>query len=158
LPAPTISHVILTGALIILVFAVQFSYVYVVENMWAEMVRRELKELTDYVSDTLANLYLLVNSTSLDTNLTKTLNLPSRVSGSSYKVEIVTFGSSAQSVKAYVEVKTWVNATSWLPPGLRVRVTGNPPPPKTVTIQSTGRTALAGCTRFSKNVYVWLAQ
>jgi len=154
LPAPTISHVILTGALIILVFAVQLSYVYVVENMWAEMVRRELKELTDYVSDTLANLYLLVNSTSLDITLIKTINLPSRVSGSSYKVEIVTFGNAAQSVKAYVEVKTWVNATSWLPPGLRV----NSMIQANQVIQSIGRTAQAGCTRFSKNVYVGLTQ
>jgi len=154
LPAPTISHVILTGALIILVFAVQFSYVYVVQNMWAEMVRRELKELTDYVSDTLANLYLLVNSTSLDTTLKKTINLPSRVSGSSYKLEIVTFGSSAQSVKAYVEVKTWVNATSWLPPGLKV----NSMIQANQVIQSIGGTAQARCTRVSKNVYVGLTQ
>jgi hypothetical protein len=154
LPAPTISHVILTGALIILVFAVQFSYVYVVQNMWAEMVRRELKELTDYVSDTLSNLYLLVNSTSLDTTLKKTINLPSRVSGSSYKLEIVTFGSSAQSVKAYVEVKTWVNATSWLPPGLKV----NSMIQANQVIQSIGGTAQAGCTRFSKNVFVGLTQ
>jgi len=154
LPAPTISHVILTGALIILVFTVQLFYFYVVDNLWAEMVRRELKELTDSVSDTLANLYFLVNSTSLDTTLKKTLNLPSRVSGSSYRVEIVSSGGSAQSVKAYVEVKTWINATSWLPPGLKV----NSQFQANQVIQSLGRTALAGCTRVSKNVYVGLTQ
>ena len=157
MPAPTISHVILTGALIILVFTVQLFYFYVVDNIWAEMVRRELKELTDSISDTLANLYFLVNSTSLDTTLKKTINLPSRVSGSSYRVEIVNSGGAARGVRAYVEVKTWINVTSWLPPGLRVN-TGNPPPPKTEAIQSIGRTVVAGCTRVSKNVYVWLAQ
>lgn len=151
MPAPTISHVILTGALIILVFTVQLFYFYVVDNIWAEMVRRELRELTDYISDTLANLYFLVNSTSLDATLKKTLNLPSRVSGSSFRVEIVNSTQGvAQSVRAYVEVKTWINATSWLPPGLKV-AQGNQ------VIQSIGRTALAGCTRVSKNVYVWLA-
>jgi len=150
LPAPTISHVILTGALIILVFTVQLFYFYVVDNIWEEMVRRELRELTDYISDTLANLYFLVNSTSMDTTLKKTLNLPSSVSGSSYRVEIVSSGGSAQSVKAYIEVKTWVNSTSWLPPGLKV-AQGNQ------VIQSLGRTALAGCVRVSNNVYVWLA-
>jgi len=148
------SHVILTGALLILVFTVQIFYSYVVDNMWADMVRRELKELTDYVSDTLANLYFLVNSTSLDTSLKKTVNLPSRVSGSSYKLEIVKIGSAAQSVKAYLEVKTWVNATSWLPPGLKV----DPAKQANQVIQSLGRTALAGCTRVSKNVYVGLTQ
>lgn len=149
------SHVILTGALLILVFAVQIFYSYVVDNIWADMVRRELKELTDYVSDTLANLYFLMNSTSLDTTLKKTVNLPSRVSGSSYKVEIVNnTGGVAQSVKAYLEVKTWINATAWLPPGLKVdsRFQVNQ------VIQSLGRTALAGCTRVSKNVYVGLTQ
>jgi len=154
LPAPTISHVILTGALILLVFTVQLFYFYVVDNIWAEMVSRELRELTDYVSDTLANLYFLVNSTSLDTTLKKTINLPSRVSSSSYRVEIVTSGTSAQSVRAYLEVKTWIKVTSWLPPGLKVdsQVHVNQ------VIQSLGGTALVGCTRVSKNVYVWLAQ
>jgi len=151
LPAPTISHVILTGALIILVFTVQLFYFYVVDNIWAEMVRRELKELTDSISNTVANLYFLVNSTSLDTTLKKTLNLPSRVSGSSYRLEIVSSGGAAQSVRAYIEVKTWINATSWLTPGLKVAQANQ-------VIQSVGRTALAGCTRVSKNVYVWLAQ
>lgn len=152
MPAPTISHVILTGALIVLVFTVQLFFFYVVDNIWAEMVRRELKELTDYVSDTLANLYFLMNSTSLDTSLKKTLKLPSRVSGSSYKVEIVNSGGSAQSVRAIVDVKTWVNVTSWLPPGLKVS-----PSNQVGGIQSVGKTAFAGCTRISRNVYVWLA-
>ena len=149
--APTISHVILTGALIILVFTVQLFFFYVVDNIWAEMVRRELKELTDYVSDTLANLYFLMNSTSMDTTLKKTLKLPSRVSGSAYRIEIVNSGGSAQSVKACVEVKTWVNSTSWLPPGLKVYSQNQ-------VVQSVGTTAWASCIRASSNVYVWLRQ
>jgi len=154
LPAPTISHVILTGALIILVFTVQLSYFYVVDNIRAEMVRRELRELTDYVSDTLANLYFLVNATSLNTTLKKTLNFPAWVSGSSFRIEIITSGGSAQSVRAYLETKTWINVTSWLPPGLKVDSQVH----ASQVIQSVGGTALAGCTRFSKNVYVWLEQ
>ena len=151
MPAPTISHVILTGALIVLVFTVQLFFFYVVDNMWAEMVRRELKELTDYVSDSLANLYFLMNSTSVDTTLKKTLKLPSRVSGSAYRLEIVNSSGSAQGVKAYVEVKTWVNSTSWLPPGLKVYSQNQ-------VIQSVSTTAWAGCIRGSNNVYVWLRQ
>jgi len=152
LPAPTISHVILTGALVVLVFTVQLFYFYVVDNIWAETVRRELRELTDYISDTIANLYFLINSTSFDTALKKTLNLPSQVSGSYYIAEIVSSGNSAQSIRAYIERKTWVNATSWLPPGLKIYSQENE------QIESFGTTALAGCTRISNNVYVWLAQ
>ncbi len=151
MPAPTISHVILTTALIILVFTVQLFFFYVVDNLWAEMVRRELKELTDYVSDTLANLYFLMNSTSMDTTLKKTLKLPSRVSGSAYRIEIVNSGGSAQMVKAYLEVKIYVNSTSWLPPGLKVYSQNQ-------QVQSLGTTAWAGCLRQSSNVYVWLRQ
>lgn len=150
MPAPTISHVILTGALIILVFTVQLFYFYVTDNMWAEMARRELKEITDYVADTLANLYFLVNSTRLDTTLRKTLLLPSRVAGSSYTIELLSSGGFAQSVQVYFDGKTWVNAASWLPPGLRVNFQANQ------QIWSLGRTAVAGCSRASKNVYVWL--
>lgn len=149
MPAPTISHVILTAALIVLVFTVQLFFFYVVDNIWAEMVRRELKELTDYVSDSLANLYFLMNSTSMDTSLKKTLKLPSRVSGSAYRIEIIDSGGSAQGVRAYVEVKTWVNSTSWLPPGLKVYSQNQ-------VIQSVGTTAWAGCIRVSNDVYVWL--
>ncbi len=151
MPAPTISHVILTAALIVLVFTVQLFFFYVVDNIWAEMVRRELKELTDYVSNTLANLYFLMNSTNVDTTLKKTLKLPSRVSGSAYRLEIVNSGGSAKGVVAYVEVKTWVNSTSWLPPGLKVDSQNQ-------AVQSIGAEAWAGCLRTSNNIYVWLRQ
>lgn len=155
MPAPTISHVILTAALIVLVFTVQLFFFYVVDNIWAEMVRRELKELTDYVSDSLANLYFLVNSTSMDTALKKTLKLPSRVSGSSYRIEIIVNSNGvAQGVSAYVEVKTWVNSNSWLPPGLKV----DSGKYLNQVIYSVGTTAWAGCVRDSNNVYVWLRQ
>lgn len=149
MPAPTISHVILTGALIVLVFTVQLFYFYVVDNMWAEMARRELREITDYVADTLANLYFLANSTSSDTTLKKMLSLPQRIAGSIYKIQILNSSGIAQSVQANIEGKTQVNSASWVPPGLRVD-------PQNQQILSLGKPALAGCSRISKNVYVWL--
>jgi len=152
MPAPTISHVILTGALIAVIFTVQVFYFYVVDNVWAEMVKRELKEITDYVADTVANLYFLVNATNTNPTSEKTLALQSEVGGSSYSLEITRDqNNSAQTVKAVLQGKSWLNVNSWLPRGLRVN-TG-----KTETIQSGGRTAVAGCQRISSIIYVWIA-
>jgi len=153
MPAPTISHVILTGALIIVIFTVQVFYFYVVDNVWAEMVKRELKELADYVADTIANLYFLVNATNTNPTLEKTLKLPLEIGGSSYYLNIT---SDARTVKAWLQGKSWLNVNSWLPRGLRVNI-GNPPPPRTETIQSSGRTVVAGCQRILSNIYVWIA-
>jgi len=157
MPAPTLSHIILTVALIAAIFTVQFFYFSVVDNVWAEMAKRELKEIADYVADTIANLYFLANATNTNPALEKTLKLPLEISGAGYSLEI-TFDQNnfAQIVKAFMQGKTWLNVNSWLPRGLRVN-TGNPPPPKTETIQSSGRTVVAGCQRISSNIYVWIA-
>jgi hypothetical protein len=150
--APTLSTVVLTGALIIVIFTVQFFYFRVVDNVWAEMVRRELKEIADYVADTIANLYFLANSTSTSSLLEKTLRLPVEIEGSFFTLEIIRSQSNyAQSVKAISLKGSWLNANSWLPPGLLVNVG------KTQTIQSSGTAAVAGCQRVSSNIYVWIA-
>jgi len=151
-PAPTISHVILTAALITVVFTVQVFYFYVVDNVWAEMTRRELKELSDYVADTLANLYFLVNATNTNPTLTKTLRLPLDISGSSYTLQITYDQSNdAQTVKSSLKDKSWLSSTAWLPKGLKVD-TG-----KTQVIESSAKTVVAGCQRVSSNIRIWIA-
>jgi len=150
--APTISHVICTTALIALIFMMQFSYFYVVDNIREEMTKRELKEIADYVSDTLANLYFLANSTNRDVELQKTLSLPSDIKGSTYLMEIVFNNETllAQGVHAYVKDRSWIDATSWLLPGLRVDG-------QYETVESGGKTVVAGCRHISTSVYVWIA-
>jgi len=151
-PAPTISHVILTGALITVVFTVQVFYFYVVDNVWAEMTRRELKELSDYVADTLANLYFLVNATNTNPTLTKTLKLPLDISSSSYTLQITYDQSNnAQTVKSSLKDKSWLSSTAWLPKGLKVD-TG-----KTQIIESSGKTVASGCQRVASNIRIWIA-
>ncbi len=82
MPSPTMSHLIATSALILLIFTMQVFYFYVVDNIWVEMTQREMKEITDYVSDTIANLYFLVNSTNYpNVTLQKALNLPTEIAG-----------------------------------------------------------------------------
>lgn len=150
--APTLSTVVLTGALIIVIFTVQFFYFRVVDNVWAEMVKRELKEIADYVADTIANLYFLANSTSTSSLLEKTLRLPVEIEASFFTLEIIRGQNNyAQSVKAVSMKGSWLNANAWLPPGLLVNVV------KTQTIQSSGTTVVAGCQRVSSNIYVWIA-
>lgn len=153
MPAPSISHVILAGALIAVVFTVQVFYFYVVDNISSEMLRRELKELTDYVADTIANLYLLLNTTNTDPPLEKSLRLPVDIGGSFYTLEITWNASNndALNVKGVIQGKSGLNVTSWLPRGLKVDAL------RTQTIGYSVKTAVAGCLRNATNVYVWIA-
>lgn len=153
MPAPTMSHLIATSALIILIFAMQVFYFYVVDNVWDEIIRRELKEIADYVSDTITNLYLLVNSTNHpNVTLQKTLDLPTEIGDYSYKIQILNDTNGfAQSILTFLADKSWLNANSWLPQGLTVK-------PETVNQQFliNQRTLLANCWQFSGSTYIWL--
>jgi hypothetical protein len=97
-----------------------FYYFYVVDNITADMMERELKEVADYVSHTLGNLYFLANSTRLNVSLQKQLDLPANIQGSSYFVEIVYTieDDSALYVLARSKDQPDIYVNSWLPPGL----------------------------------------
>ncbi len=153
MPGPTMGHLIATSALIMLIFTMQVFYFYVVDNIGEEMIKRELKEIADYVSDTIANLYFLVNSTNhSNVTLQKSLNLPIEIADSSYTVQILNDTNGfAKSVLAFLEDKSWLNANSWLPPGLKVEGSVNQ------QILVNDETILAGCWWGSGNTYVWLA-
>lgn len=151
MPAPTIGHVICTMGLVILIFVMPFFYGIVVDNIEAEMMRRELREIADYVSNTIANLYFLVNSTDYgNVSLEKALvYLPSAVENSVYVVEIVESGGNASKIAAYLKNKSSIAVDSWLAPGLKVGAEKN-------YIESNGRTVVAGCSRNGTSVYAWI--
>jgi hypothetical protein len=150
--APTLSHIILAGALIAVVFTVQVFYFYVVDNISSEMLRRELKEVTDYVADTIANLYLLLNATNTNPPLEKSLKLPVDIGGSFYTLRILNdTDGNAESVQGDIQGKPGLSMTSWLPRGLKVDLS------KTQAIGYSVKTAVVGCLRAASNVYVWLA-
>ena len=151
MPAPTMSHVVCSAALIALIFVSQFFYLQVVTNLQAEMTRKELKEIADHVSDTLANLYFLVNSTDRDVELEKSLDLPSEIRDSTYVVKIVSNASdAAQNVTTYLKGQPWIQGSSWLLPGLKVD------PAKSEIVESGQTTVVARCRRESTEVYVWI--
>jgi hypothetical protein len=115
---------------------------------------RELKEATDYVSNTLENLRLLVNSTG-NTGITsyvsleKELSLPATIKGSIYAVEIVGDGNNASSISAYLKDRPSIRANSWLIPGLKTVGSSY--------VESGDKKIVAGCRRESANVYVWIS-
>lgn len=146
------SHLICTSALVMLIFLMPFFYATIANDIRVDMVRRELKEVADYVSNTFANLYFLVNSTEcLNVNLTKELMyLPSTVENSLYVVKIDRDGENASRITAYLKDEPSVAADAWLLPGLK---TGEKD-----SIESGGRMVVVGCNRNWKGVYVWITR
>jgi hypothetical protein len=120
--------------------------------MKTEMIKKELKEITDYVSDTLANLHFLVNSTNYsNVTLEKTLNLPSHVQDSIFVINITLNEGSAQSIYAYLKDNSRIDVSSWILPGLKVEN-------QSQTIESGRGTVVAWCRRgVDLNVYAWIA-
>ena len=149
--APTISHLICTMALVMLIFIMPFFYAIVVDNIRVDMVQKELKEISDYVSNTLANLYFLANSTDVPSvSMQKDLiYLPFTVEDSIYILKIEGTGKNASKITAYLKDKPSVAADAWLPPGL-YRDEGRS------VIESGARTFAACCIRNVTGVYVWI--
>lgn len=130
-----------------LIFVMPVFYATVTNNISVNMARRELKEIADYVSNTLANLYFLVNSTNcLNVSLTKELMyLPSAVENSGYTIEI---DGNASKVTAYLKDRSWIAADAWLVPSLKAGAESS--------IGSGARTVVAGCSRNGTGVYAWI--
>ena len=151
--APTISHIIGIVALITLIFVLPLFYSLMVNNITIEMKERELKEVADYVSNSLWNLHILANSTSSDILVTKKLDLPSTIRDSSYCVEIqYSQEGFAQHVAAYMKNDIQLRSTSLIFPGLIAdNVTG-------YLIESGEQVFIAGCNLNSTGSYVWIME
>jgi len=148
------SHIICISALITLIFVMPLFYFSVVDNINVEMMERELKEVADYVSNSLGNLYLLANSTDCDILLKKRLDLPSSIRDSTYYVRIVydQTDGSAQYVSAYSKDSSGIRADSLILPGPKAdNETG-------CIIESGEKIVIAGCARNSIGTYVWITK
>lgn len=151
MPSPTISHLICTTALVILIFILPLFYNIAVEHIRVDMICRELREIADYVSNTIANLYFLVNSTDVfDVSMQKELvYLPSNVENFIYVLRIGEKDGYALNVTAYLKERSSVKAVAWLIPGLKADYDRS-------FIESCGRTVVVGCYRNSLGVFVWV--
>lgn len=151
--APTMSHLIGMIALVSLIFILPLFYLSIVDNLTIEMKERELKEVADYVSNSLWNLHVLANSTNSDILLTKKLDLPSSIRESQYSVEIIhDQGGSVQYVNAYMNDDPSIDANSLVFPGLIAdNKTG-------YFIESGQNLAVVGCNFNSTGSYVWIKE
>ncbi len=143
------SHLICTSALITLIFVMPFYYFYIIDNVNVEMMKRELKEVADYVSNSLGNLYYLANSTDSEVVLRKNLDLPSNIRDSVYYVEVVHLNDSTQSIRARLKDNSGIYADSWLLPGLEAYQ-------ENWSVESSERIVVAECFSNSTGVWVWL--
>ncbi len=151
--APTMGHLIGMIALVALIFILPLFYFSIVDDVTIEMKERELKEVADYVSNSLWNLHILANSTNSDVLVTKKLDLPSSIRGSSYFVEIVPDQKgSVQYITAYMNVSSVVSATSLVFPGLEADDTNG------CLIESSVNLVVAGCNINSTGSYVWIKE
>ena len=151
--APAISHLIGTIGFIALIFVLPLFYFNIVENVETDVISRELQEIVDYTSNTVENLYFLVNSTNSNT-LTiekEMVYLPSHVEDFAYVLEIVSNEETGEGsyIRAVLKNDASVEAFSWVIPGLTVLENMN-------TIESTSQTVFVGCSRNATSTYVWI--
>jgi hypothetical protein len=118
-----------------------------------EMKERELKEVADYVSNSLWNLHILANSTNSEVQVTKKLDLPSNIRDSQYCVELMfDEDDSAQFVTAYMKNDVQLSSTSLIFPGPILDVeTG-------YLIENNGQSIIAGCDFNSTGSYIWIKE
>lgn len=152
--APAMSYLICSMGLVVLILVLPGFFALERDRVTEQMAERELTEICDYTSNTLENLFLLANSTNSPTlTVTKELiYLPMTVEGSFYTLQIVPAVSDASSprVTAFLNDRHWVNASSWLIPGLKV--TGD------ALLAINGTSMVAGCTRSADAFSVWIEE
>jgi len=149
--APTMSHIICSMALVALIFVLPSFYSVIVNNIEAEVITKELQEITDYTSSTIENLYFLVNSTASQEVLLekKLINLPSIVEESIYVLKLTEVDGAVINVTAFLKYQPTVGATSWIVPGLKLSE-------KNVVIESSDKSVITGCEKNATGVYVWI--
>ena len=149
--APVMSHLICSMALVVLILVLPSFFAMERDNISEQMAIRELKEIADYTSNTIENLFILANSTdSGKLIITKDLiYLPQKVEGSIYVLNISSVdGVTGSQVTASLTDRPWIIGTSWLVPGL------NSANAQAVTIGDYTLTAV--CERNETGFYAWI--
>jgi hypothetical protein len=127
--------------LVVLILVMPYFYSIERDRIATGIAELELREIADYTSNTLANLYFLANSTNnLEINLTKqVLYLPLTIQDSFYSLSVTSVDGNASKITASLEDRPSVSADSWLIPGLKADVTSS--------VEIAGRSIIASCYR-----------
>lgn len=148
--SPTMSYLICSVALIVLILVMPFFFEIQRNGFADQMTRRQLTEIADYTSSTLANLFFLANSTnSLSISMTKELlYLPLTVDDSFYALNITSVDGNVSKVTAYLKNEPWVAGDSWIVPGPKV--------PQEISLEINSKSVIASCYGDSDGFYVSL--
>jgi hypothetical protein len=143
------SYLLCSMGLLVLILVMPYFYSLEVNEVVARTAEAELKEITEYTSNTLANLYYLANSTVDESfSLTKQLvYLPLTVQDSFYTLGI-TIDDDASKVTATLRDKPTITASSWLVPGLKVASDSK--------VEVDTKSVVAGCRWNGTDYLVWL--
>ena len=144
-------YLICSMALVILILTMPVIFGIERDSIAQEMAQRELTEIADYTSNTLANLFYLANSTvtTSEISLTKDLlYLPLTVENNLYVLTITSTGGNASKVTAYLRDSPSIMGSSWLVPGLKVE--------DEYSLEIGGKSVVASCYRYNSDFYVSL--
>ena len=136
-------------ALVVLILVIPAIYSVEMQSIATDVTVIELKEIADYTSNSLGNLYFLANSTqNLNINLTKELlYLPLTVQDSPYILTIESVNGNATKVTAALK-GSHISGESWLVPGLKVG--------SSYSLEVTRKPIVVGCYRNGNNFHIYL--
>jgi len=111
-----LKHVIGTVALIGLVIAVGLAYTVITSYIEAEAARKQLEEITEFVSLNLVEIISLVNFANYTGNIQmKIINLPADLGGKAYLIRLVNETGQECQVQAQLVTRNDVSAKSPIP-------------------------------------------
>lgn len=116
-----LKHVIGTIALIGLVIAVSLSYSIITSSMEADILKQQLKQISEYVALNLVEVISLINFANFINNqpMMKILNLPSDLGGKAYTIKLIKVNGANQiqeyCVQSQLATRNDVYARSSIP-------------------------------------------
>jgi hypothetical protein len=102
-----LKHVIGTVALIGLIIAVGLTYTTITSYIEADVTKKQLEQIAEYVSLNLVEIINLVDFSNYQTaKMNKTLKLPSDLSGKAYLIKLVNETEGEEGYYVYVQLVT----------------------------------------------------
>jgi hypothetical protein len=95
----SIQHIIGTVSILMLTISISLAFSTVSSYVQTDISKKEMAQVADHVSLNLMEVATLTNSSTLDTTIVKTIDLPAEVGGRAYFVELI---NATNEGKGYV--------------------------------------------------------